>query len=73
MVEFCWSSADGMGVGSNDQDRGASAEAMLPLEQSNYCTMRGRASGLLQWQSAVLKKSSEVRMMAMECGACSAQ
>ena len=33
----------------------------------------GRASRLLWQQSAVLAKSSEVRMMAMECRACSAQ
>ena len=53
--------------------RGGKCRGPCCHEQSNYCTTRGRASGPLRRRSAVLEKSSEVGMMAMECGARSAQ
>ena len=66
-------SSDGRSSGSSDRDGGDKCRGLLPLEQSNYCTTKGRASGALRRRSAVLEKSSEVGMMVMECGTRSAQ
>ena len=60
----------------NDRDGGAfnvCAEGQTAVVAVQLLHSEGRASGPLRRRSAALEKSSEVGMMAMECGARSAQ